>query len=135
MHMHGECGNYRPICLTQMIYKIWSGLSARKLTKIMHILPSNNKYGYEEGISTTDAIMKAEKYIEQEDKKGKVPVMDLSKAFGTINRTLLWATLYKKGLPEQMIRHIRRGHQGPRLAPKYRGRYGEAKENNIGVSQ
>ena len=34
-----------------------------------------------------------------------------------------------------MIRHIRRGHQGTRLAPKYRGSYGEAKENNIGVSQ
>ena len=59
--------------------------------------------------------------------------MDLSKAFGTANRTLLWKTLYKKGVPEEMIRHIRRGHRGTRLAPKYRGRYGEAKGNNIGV--
>ena len=29
----GECENYRPICLAQIIYKIWSGLIARKLTK------------------------------------------------------------------------------------------------------
>ena len=58
--------------------------------------------------------------------------MDISKAFGTIDRTLLWAALYKKGLPGEMIRHIRRGHQGTRLAPKYRGRYGAAEENNIG---
>ena len=34
-----------------------------------------------------------------------------------------------------MIRHIRRGRQGTRLAPKYKGRYGEPKEDNIGVSQ
>ena len=61
--------------------------------------------------------------------------MDLSKAFATINRTLLWATLYKKGLPEEMINHIRRGHVGARLAPKYKGRYGKLSENNIGVFQ
>ena len=34
-----------------------------------------------------------------------------------------------------MIRHIRRGREGARLAPKYKGRYGEPKENDIGVSQ
>ena len=61
--------------------------------------------------------------------------MDISKAFGTINRAKLWTTLYTKGVPGEMIRHIGRGHQGTRLAPKYRGRYGEAKGNNIGVSQ
>ena len=61
--------------------------------------------------------------------------MDPPKAFGAINRTLLWTTLYKKGIPEETIRHIRRGHHGTRLAPKYRGRYGEAKANNVGVSQ
>ena len=61
--------------------------------------------------------------------------MDLSKAFDTINRTLLWATLYKKGLPAGTIRRIRRGHQWAKLAPKYRGSYGEANYNNIGAFQ
>ena len=61
--------------------------------------------------------------------------MGPSEAFGATNRTLLWAALYKKGLPEEMIRRIRRGHQGTKLAPKYRGRYGEHKRNNIGVCQ
>ena len=81
------CRNYRPICLTQIIYKIWSGLITRKRTKIMHILTSNNQYGYKEGISTTDAIIKVDQHIEQADGKAKV-LMDLSKAFDTINRTL-----------------------------------------------
>ena len=61
--------------------------------------------------------------------------MGLSKACDAISRTLLWATLYKKGLPAEMIKRIRRGHQGTRLATKYRGRYGESEENNIGAFQ
>ena len=32
-----------------------------------------------------------------------------------------------------MIKHIRRGHIGTRLAPKYKGRYAKLKENNLGV--
>ena len=63
----------------------------------------------------------------------KILLMNLSKAFGTISRTHLWATLYKKELPEATIRNIRSGNQGTRLAPKYKGRYGEPKANNIGV--
>lgn len=61
--------------------------------------------------------------------------MDLSKAFDAINRTILWTKLYKKGIPEEMIRRIRRGHQGTTLAPKYKGKYGNASDNNIGVFQ
>ena len=34
-----------------------------------------------------------------------------------------------------MIRHIKRGHTGTRLAPTYKGKYGKLKENNIGVFQ
>ena len=45
-----EYGNYRPICLTQIIYEIWTGLIKRTIAKIMHILTRNNEYGYKEGI-------------------------------------------------------------------------------------
>ena len=101
----------------------------------MNIITSNNQYGYKEGIPTTDAIIKVEQYIEQEDNNGKVLLMDLSKAFGAIDRTLLWTTLCKKGLPVEMIRHIQRGRKGAKLSPKYRGRYAESKDDNIGVFQ
>jgi len=122
-----ECKNYRPICLTQIIYKIWSGLITRKLTKITHIITSNNQYGYKEGVSTIDAIIKVEQYIKRTDRRAKILLMGLSKAFGAINRTILWATLYKKGTPEEMTRHIRRGHQGTTLAPKYKGKIWQQK--------
>ena len=96
--------------------------------KITHILTSNNQYGNEEGVATTDTVIKVEQYIEQDGRKARVLLMGQSKAFDAINRTLLWTGLYKKGISEEMIRHIRRGHQGTRLEPKYRGKYGEAKK-------
>ena len=76
-----------------------------------------------------------EHYIEQEDRNAKILLMDLPKAFGAINRTVIWTTLYKKGLPAEMIKHIRRGHQGTRLAPKYKGMYGTPKGKNVGAFQ
>jgi len=36
-----ECGPYRPICLIQITYKIWSSLTTQRLTQIMHILTQN----------------------------------------------------------------------------------------------
>ena len=116
----GGCGNYRPICLTQIIYKIRPGLVTRKLTKIAHILTRNNQLGYKEGISTIDAIIRVEQYIESANRDAKILLMGISKAFGAINRTLLWTTLYKKGIPIDMTKHIRQGHQDTKLEPKYK---------------
>ena len=68
----------------------------KETDKRTHILTSNSQYIYKEGISTTDAIIKVEQYIEQADSKAKILLMGLPKAFGAINRTLLRANLYKK---------------------------------------
>ena len=79
-------------------YIIWQGLITRKLTNITHILTRNNQFGYKEGISTIDAIIKIEHYVERANRDAKILPMGLSKAFGAINRTLLWATLYERDI-------------------------------------
>ena len=61
--------------------------------------------------------------------------MDLSKAFDTVNRTILWTALYKTGIPIQTILHIRRGHANTTLQSKYNKQYGKKIYNNIGVAQ
>ena len=61
--------------------------------------------------------------------------MDLSKAFGAINRAQLWTTLYKKGIPLETIVHIRKGHRDAMLRAKHQGKYGDASKNNVGVFQ
>ena len=57
--------------------------------------------------------------------------MDLSKAFDTVNRTILWTSLYKAGLPIQTILHIRRGHIDTTLQAKHNKQYGDKINNNI----
>jgi len=53
--------------------------------------------------------VKIEQYIEQNSTAKNILLMDLSKAFGAVNRTILWTALYKEGIPEKTILHIRRG--------------------------
>ena len=86
-------------------------LIARKLTKIAHILIRNNQFGYKAGISAIDAVIKIAQYIAHSARDAKILLIGLSNAVGATNRTLLWATLYKKGLPGEMAKHIRRRNQ------------------------
>ena len=58
--------------------------------------------------------------------------MDTPEAFDAVSRALLMTALYKRGLPEETIKQIRRGRQGKRLAPKYKWSYGVPKENDKG---
>ena len=117
--------SYRPICLARIIYKIWSQLIAKKLAKILHIITNNKQYGYKEGISTIDAIIKTEDHIINKTHTSQIPLMDLSESFDTVNRPLMWAALYKKGLPEPPIKQIWRGHQNTKLMAKARNEYGK----------
>ena len=63
----------------------------------------------------------------------QVLLMDLTKAFDTANRTMLWETLYTKGLTIDQILHKGRGHRKPQLMIERQFRYGPLVGNNIGV--
>ena len=133
-----ECANYRPIRLTQIIYKIWPKLQTNRLACILHIRTSNAQYGYKNGLSTIDAI--AIIRIEHAIKTGldnniSIVLMDLTKAFDSVSRTILWAALYKSGIPIKVTPHIMHGHQNTTLRCKDNGKYGAPVNNNVGVSQ
>ena len=128
-----ECANYRPICLTQLIYKIWPKLQTNRVARILHLLTSTNQFGYKNGLSTIDAIVKIEHPLQAGTQSAKIILIDLAKAFDCVNRSTLWATLYKAGLPTQVIKNIRQGHQGTKLQCKDTGTYGKPIQNNVGV--
>ena len=79
--------------------------------------------------------MKIEQFIDQGEAKQNVLLMDLTKAFDAVNRTILWNTLYKQGVPIQTILHIRRGSNRAILQAKHNKQYGQKVHNNIGVFQ
>ena len=79
--------------------------------------------------------MKIEHAINTTPNTTAITLMGLTKAFVCVNRKMLWATLYKLGLPIQMITHIKNGHQNTTLKSKDNGKYGKAIKNNVGVFQ
>ena len=60
-------------------------------------------------------------------------LFDLSKAFGEINRDILWTVLYGRSLPSNLIKIITMGHQGTKLMPRNNGIIGGKVINNIGA--
>ena len=88
-----DCIYYRPICLAQIIYKIWPQLVTQKLAKILHIITDQNQYGSKENLFTIDAIIMVGGYIKNATGKSQILLMDISKASDTVNMPLIWTTL------------------------------------------
>ena len=129
------CQNYRPICLTQIEYKIWPTLIARGIAKILHRLTGTNRYDYKQGLPTIDALYDVENYTQESNIDEQIILMGIAKASGAINRTPLWKALYKKGPPLANITQIRKGHQQTMMRQIHLWAYGQPKINNKGVFQ
>ena len=89
-----------------LIYKIRSKLQTDRIARIQHLLTPSNQFGYKKGLSAIDAVIKIEKCIQAGTPIAKILLMDLSEAFGCVNRSTLWTTLYKAGLPIHAIQNI-----------------------------
>ena len=60
-----DCNSYRPICLAQIIYKLWAQNLTKRLAKILHTLTSTQQYGYKSNVSTADALIKIESHLDK----------------------------------------------------------------------
>ena len=72
---------------------------------------------FQPDISTTDMVFVVRRLQEIGWKAGVLLFMysnDLQKAYGTVDRTLLWQVLTRIGLPPQMVGVIRQFHDGMR---------------------
>ena len=130
-----ECNNYRPICLAQIAYKIWAKIVTNRLACILPLATKITQFGYKKRTSTIDALRKIQDFLDTKSKEGLLVLLDLSKAFDTINRKLLWTALYRKGLPVQLIQTLRKGHENTKLRVKNCGNLGDHIKNNVGVFQ
>ena len=103
-----ECGNYRAISLVSRAGKALLKVVARRL--IAHcgakgLLPEE-QCGFRPNRSTTDMMFVVRRLQEIGRKAGVslfVCFIDLQKAYGTVDRTLLWQVLTRIGVPPQMI--------------------------------
>ena len=114
-----ECGNYRGISLVAHAGKILLKIIARRLSEYcerVRILPGEQS-GFRPNRSTTD-MMFVIRRLQELARKKRIPLyvcfIDLTKAYDSIGRTLLWTVLARFGVPHNMISVIREFHDGMR---------------------
>ena len=112
-----ECGNYRGISLVAHAGKILLKIIARRLSEYCErvgILPEEQS-GFRSNRSTTDmmfVIRRLQKLARKKRIQLYVCFIDLTKAYDSVDRTLLWKVLARFGVPHNMISVIRQLHDG-----------------------
>ena len=114
-----ECGNYRGISLVAHAGKILLTIIARRLSEYCErvgILPEEQS-GFRPNRSATDMMFVIRRLQELTRKKRIPPYVcsiDLTKAYDSVDRALLWTVLARFGVPQNMISVIRQFHNGMR---------------------
>ena len=114
-----EGGNYRGISLVAPAGKILLKIIARRLSEYCErvgTLPEEQR-GFRPNRSTTDMIFVIHRLQELARKKRialYVCFIDLTKAYDSVDRTLLWTVLARFGVPQNTISAIRQFHDGMR---------------------
>lgn len=111
-----ECGNSRGISLLDVAGKVLARIILHRL--LVHIseriLPES-QCGFRPDRSTTDMIFAARLLLEksrEQQREINFGFIDLTKAFDTVNREILWKLLEKFGCPPTALAIIREFHNG-----------------------
>ena len=124
-----ECGNYRGISLVAHAGKILLKIIPRRLSEYCEcvgILPEEQS-GFRPNRPTTDMMFVVSRLQELARKK-RIPLyacfIDLTKAYDSVDRTLLWTVFACFGVPQNMISSfvtstIACGRRGCRSPPRH----------------
>ena len=85
----GNFSNYRPISLTNSLYKILAALIKHRMEPILNKKLQKNQFGFRKGKSTSGAIHIIRRIISMGERAGNktyIASLDLEKALGACNR-------------------------------------------------
>ena len=110
------CGNSRGISLLSVAGKVLARVMLRRL--LMHVAETvlpESQCGFRRGRSTTDMIYVArllQEKCREQHRHLFFAFIDLTKAFNTVNRELLWEVLSKFGCTPRFLTMLREFHDG-----------------------
>ena len=115
-----EYDDYRGISLVAHADKILLKINARRLSECCErvgIRPEEQS-GFRRNRSTTDMMLFVIRRLKELARKKRIPLYvclsDLTKAYDSVDRTLLWTVLARFGEPQNIISVIRQFHDGMR---------------------
>ena len=110
------CGNSRGISLLSVAGKVLAKVMLCRLIRSVteHLLPES-QCGFRKNRSTVDMIFTTRQLQEkcrEQHQDLHMAFVDLSKAFDTVNRDLLWAVLLRVGCPQRFVNILQSFHEG-----------------------
>ena len=102
-----DLNNYRPISLMSNIYKVFSKIITRRITKVLDESQTPDQAGFRSGYSTVDHLQTINQVIEKTD-KFNIPLylafIDFKKAFDTVEHPSVIQALSNQGVEHKYIR-------------------------------
>jgi hypothetical protein len=136
-----DTNNYRGIALMSHIGKLIAKVYAIRLDVYVEdskdILPEE-QCGFRRGRSTTDMMLVSRFLTEQANLSGVDMFqifVDLTKAYDSVDRSLLWMILERIGVPPKMRKAITNMHQGMRASVRVEGKLSDSFEMVHGLRQ
>ena len=112
-----ECGNFRGISLGAHAGKVLLKVVAMRLNAYCEWrkIFLEAQYGFRVGRSTDDIIYIV-RGVQELAREKDLPLfmcfIDLQKAYGSVDRSLLWKVLARYGVPAKLVSIIRQFHDG-----------------------
>lgn len=101
-----DIANYRPISLLVSIYKLFSSIILRRITKEIDKAQPIEQAGFRSGFSTIDHIQTLEQVIEKYNEFNRplyLAFIDYNKAFDSISHNSLWTALKQFNVDQKYI--------------------------------
>ena len=103
-------GDYRPLSLLEVLYKIPSRILAKRLTRVLPKLIGPHQHGFMQKKGIQEPSLLATHLIEEAHKKEKPLQMvsfDIEKAFDKVGHSVITQALRAFGVPEIMVQALR----------------------------
>lgn len=133
------CGNSRGISLLSIAGKVLAKIMLNRLVKyISEAALPETQCGFRKTRSTTDMIFVLRQLLEKSREQRTdlhIAFIDLSNAFDTINREMLWKQLSKLGVPPKFLTILQQLHNGMQARVTTGELQSEFFNVNVGVKQ
>ena len=131
-------GNYRPIALLNVSYKLMASMIQSRLANAMDDRIDPAQFGFRKKINTAQPIH-VYRRLQEMHEEARLELITIllgwEKAFDKIHQGKLLEALRRIGIPSKMIRVIESMYRAPRFSVKEKGRRSTERRQRTGIRQ